>query len=448
MSSNKIIFLDQSKIPTNYYNILADVKVPMDPPLHPVTKQPIGPQDLSAIFPMELIKQEVSRDRFIEIPDEVRELYKLSRPTPLVRARNLEEALDTPAKIFFKYEGANPTGSHKTNTSYAQAYYNKIAGIKKLVTETGAGQWGSALAMACKHFGLECEVFMVKVSYNQKPYRKTFMNLFGAKVHASPSTLTNAGNNVLNKDPNSPGSLGIAISEAIEIAAQRDDTNYSLGSVLNHVLLHQTIIGEESRIQMEMVNEFPDIVIGCVGGGSNFAGIAFPFLRDKLTGANKNLEVIAVEPASCPSLTKGKFEYDFGDEAGMTPLIKMYTLGHDFIPPKIHAGGLRYHGAAPSLSLLYNIGAIKASAYEQLEVFQAAQLFAQTEGIVPAPESSHAIKETIIQALRCKETGERKTILFNLSGNGFLDLGSYEMFLDNQLENYSDAINSLNVAVS
>jgi len=437
MSSNKIVFLEQSKMPTHYYNVLADVPVPMDPPLHPGTKQPAGPQDLAAIFPMDLILQEVSQERFIEIPDEVRDLYRLSRPTPLIRAAILENKLDTPAKIYFKYEGANPTGSHKTNTSYAQAYYNKKAGIKRLVTETGAGQWGSALAMACKHFGMECEIFMVKVSYNQKPYRRTFMKLFGASVHASPTTITNAGRNVLAKDPDSPGSLGIAISEAIEMAVQRDDTNYSLGSVLNHVLLHQTIIGEEARLQMEMVNEYPDIVIGCVGGGSNFGGIAYPFLRDKLTGVKKNLEVIAVEPASCPTLTKGKYEYDFGDEAGMTPLLKMYTLGHDFIPPKIHAGGLRYHGAAPSISLLYNIGAIKASAYEQTEVFRAAQLFAETEGIVPAPESAHAIKEAIAQALRCKESGEAKTILFNLSGHGFLDLGSYEMYLDNQLDNYN-----------
>jgi len=435
MSENKIVFLEQSKMPTHYYNILADLPVPMEPPLNPATKQPATPQELSAIFPMDLILQEVSQERFIEIPDEVRDLYRLSRPTPLIRAANLENELQTPAKIYFKYEGANPTGSHKTNTSYAQAYYNKKAGIKKLVTETGAGQWGSALAMACKHFGLECEVFMVKVSYNQKPYRKTFMRLFGATVHASPTDLTNAGRKVLEKDPDSPGSLGIAISEAIEVAVQRDDTNYSLGSVLNHVLLHQTVIGEEARIQMEMIDEYPDIVIGCVGGGSNFAGIAFPFLRDKLNGSKKNLEVIAVEPASCPSLTKGKFDYDFGDEAGLTPLLKMYTLGHDFIPPKIHAGGLRYHGMAPSISLLYNIGAISAKAYDQQEVFKAAQLFAQCEGIVPAPESSHAVKEAIEQALKCKETGEAKTILFNLSGHGFLDLGAYELYLDNLLEN-------------
>ncbi len=433
MSDNKIVFLEQSKMPTHYYNILADLPVPMDPPLNPVTKQPAGPEDLSAIFPMDLIMQEVSTERYIEIPDEVRDLYRISRPTPLIRAANLEKVLDTPAKIYFKYEGANPTGSHKTNTSYAQAYYNKKAGIKKLVTETGAGQWGGALSMACKHFGMECEVFMVKVSYNQKPYRKTFMKLFGATVHASPTNLTNAGRKVLEADPDSPGSLGIAISEAVEVAVQRDDTNYSLGSVLNHVLLHQTVIGEEAKLQMEMVDDYPDIVIGCAGGGSNFAGIAFPFIKDKLSGEKKNLEVIAVEPASCPTLTKGTYEYDFGDEAGMTPLLKMYTLGHDFVPPKIHAGGLRYHGMAPSISLLYNQGIISASAYEQLEVFKAAQIFAQTEGIVPAPESAHAVKEVVEQALKCKKTGEAKTILFNLSGHGFLDLGAYELYLENQL---------------
>jgi tryptophan synthase beta chain len=435
MSKNKIIFLEQTKMPRYYYNIMADSPVPMDPPLHPGTKQPAGPQDLSAIFPMDLIMQEMSQERFIEIPDEVYDLYRLSRPTPLIRAANLENILDTPAKIYFKYEGANPTGSHKTNTSYAQAYYNKKAGIKKLVTETGAGQWGSALSMACKHFGMDCEVFMVKVSYNQKPYRKTFMKLFGATVHSSPTDLTQAGRNVLAQDPDSPGSLGIAISEAIEVAVQRDDTNYSLGSVLNHVMLHQTIIGEEALLQMEMAGDFPDIVIGCAGGGSNFAGLSFPFLRHKLVGDKKDMEVIAVEPASCPTLTTGKYEYDFGDEAGMTPLLKMYTLGHKFIPPKIHSGGLRYHGMAPTISLMYNLGAITAKAYDQLEVFSAAQMFAQAEGIVPAPESAHAVKEAIVQALKCKESGEAKTILFNLSGHGFLDLGSYEMFLENELTN-------------
>lgn len=434
MSSNKIVFLDQSKMPTHYYNIQADLPVPLAPPLNPATKEPAGPQDFAAIFPMDLILQEVSQERYIEIPDEVRDLYRISRPTPLIRAANLENELDTPAKIYFKYEGANPTGSHKTNTSYAQAYYNKKAGIKKLVTETGAGQWGSALAMACKHFGMGCEVFMVKVSYNQKPYRKTFMKLFGATVHASPTDLTNAGRNILAHHPDSPGSLGIAISEAMEIAVQRDDTNYSLGSVLNHVMLHQTIIGEETKIQLESIDEYPDIVIGCAGGGSNFSGLSFSFLHDKLTGKKKDLEVIAVEPASCPSLTKGKFEYDFGDEAGMTPLLKMYTLGHEFIPPKIHAGGLRYHGMAPIVSHLYNLGIISANSYEQNEVFKAAELFAQTEGIVPAPESAHAVKEAIEQALKCREAGTAKTILFNLSGHGLLDLGAYELYLENKLE--------------
>jgi len=434
MSHSKIVYLDQSKNPTHYYNIAADFPEPMAPPLHPVTKQPVGPDDLSGIFAMELIKQEASTERFIEIPDEVQDLYRLSRPTPLIRAENLEKYLDTPAKIYFKYEGANPTGSHKTNTSIPQAYYNKKQGIKKLVTETGAGQWGCALALACKHFGLECEVFMVKVSYEQKPYRRTFMKLFDASVHASPSTLTKSGRDVLAADPNTPGSLGIAISEAVEVALQRDDTNYTLGSVLNHVMLHQTVIGLEAKLQLEMVDAYPDIVIGCVGGGSNFAGISFPFLHDKLTGAKKDLEVIGVEPSSCPSLTKGKFEYDFGDEAGFTPLMKMYTLGHDFIPPSIHAGGLRYHGAAPTVSHLLHLGLISAAAHEQTEIFKAAQLFAQTEAIVPAPESSHAIKEAIVQALKCKETGEKKTILFNCSGHGFLDLGSYERYLNNELD--------------
>lgn len=433
MSSSKIVFLDQSKMPRYYYNILADMPEPMAPPLHPGTGNPVGPEDLSAIFPMDLILQEVSTERYTEIPDQVFDLYKISRPTPLIRASNLEKSLDTPARIFFKYEGANPTGSHKTNTSYAQAYYNKKAGIKRLVTETGAGQWGSSLAMACSHFELECEVYMVNVSYQQKPYRKTLMNLFGANVYASPSNLTSAGRKVLESDPDSPGSLGIAISEAIEQALQRDDTNYSLGSVLNHVLLHQTIIGEESRAQFELIDEYPDVVIGCVGGGSNFGGIAFPFLRDKISGQRKNLKIVAVEPESCPTLTKGKFEYDFGDEAGMTPLLKMYTLGHNFIPPSIHAGGLRYHGAAPAISHLYNLGLLEAKSYNQTDVFNAARIFAQTEGIVTAPESSHAVKEAIEQALDCKREGISKTILFNLSGHGFLDLGAYELFLDNRM---------------
>lgn len=435
MDENKI-YLDVKEMPTNWYNILADLKEPFPMPLHPGTKQPVSPDDLARIFPMELIMQEMSPERYIEIPDEVLDIYSISRPTPLIRAYKLEKYLDTPAKIFFKYEGVNPAGSHKSNTSIPQAYYNKKAGIKKLVTETGAGQWGSALSLACNHFGLECQVFMVKVSFNQKPYRKSFMQLYGAEVIASPSTLTNSGLNVLKEDPDSPGSLGIAISEAVEIAAQRDDTNYSLGSVLNHVLLHQTIIGEEAKLQMEKVDAYPDVVIGCVGGGSNFGGISFPFLKDKLNGTKKNLEVIAVEPTSCPTLTKGAYAYDFGDEAGLTPLVKMLTLGHNFIPAKIHAGGLRYHGASPIVSHLVHHKHVQAEAYFQKEVFEAAKIFAQTEAIIPAPESSHAIKSAIVQALKCKESGEAKTILFNLSGHGYLDLGAYDAFLRNHLEDH------------
>ncbi|MGE5401116.1 MAG: TrpB-like pyridoxal phosphate-dependent enzyme [Ignavibacteriales bacterium] len=435
MKQNRIN-LNVNEMPRAYYNILADLGEPLALPLNPVTKQPASPEDLLAIFPEELIKQEMSSERYIEIPDEVLDIYALNRPSPLIRAYQLEKYLDTPAKIFFKYEGSSPSGSHKSNTATAQAYYNKKAGIKKLVTETGAGQWGSALSIACNHFGMECQVFMVKVSFQQKPYRKTFMQLFGADVVASPSTLTRSGMRILQEHPDSPGSLGIAISEAVEIAAQRDDTNYSLGSVLNHVLLHQTIIGEEARLQMEKVDEYPDIIVACVGGGSNFAGISFSFLRDKLTNGKKDLEVIAVEPSSCPTLTKGEFAYDFGDEAGLTPMMKMYTLGHKYVPPSIHAGGLRYHGMSPIISHLYNRGLIGAEAYQQNEVFEAARIFAQTEGIVPAPESSHAIKSVIEQAKKCKESGQAKTILFNLSGHGFLDLGAYEAFLKGGLENF------------
>jgi tryptophan synthase beta chain len=435
MRDNKFT-LHVKEMPGKWYNILPDLPVPMAPPIHPGTKQPINPEDLAAIFPMELIKQEMSPDRFIEIPDEILDAYSLSRPTPVIRAYRFEKALDTPAKIYFKYEGANASGSHKLNTSIAQAYYNKKEGIKKLVTETGAGQWGTALSMACNHFGLECQVFMVKVSFQQKPYRKSLMQLYGANVFASPTDLTNSGKNVLKQNPDSPGSLGIAISEAVEVAAQDKTANYSLGSVLNHVLLHQTIIGEEARLQMEMAGEYPDVVIGCVGGGSNFGGICLPFLRDKIKGDKKNLEAIAVEPASCPTLTKGKFAYDFGDEAGFTPLLKMYTLGHNFIPAKIHAGGLRYHGAAPLISLLVNIGLIKAESYFQKEVFDSAKLFAQEEGIVPAPESAHAIKSVVEQAKKCKVSGEKKVILFNLSGHGLLDLAAYDAYLQNHLEDH------------
>lgn len=435
MRDNKF-HIHVNDMPNKWYNILPDLPVPMAPPFHPGTKKPINPEDLAAIFPMELIKQEMSPDRFIEIPDEVLDILSLSRPTPVIRAYRLEKALDTPAKIYFKYEGANSSGSHKLNTAIAQAYYNKKAGITKLSTETGAGQWGSALSMACNHFGMQCQVFMVKVSFQQKPYRKSIMQLFGAEVFASPSTVTESGRKVLAQDPNSPGSLGIAISEAVEIAAQREDTNYSLGSVLNHVLLHQTIIGEEARMQMEMAGDFPDIVIACVGGGSNFGGIAFPFLRDKLNGTKKDLEVIAVEPASCPTLTKGKFTFDFGDEAGFTPLMKMYTLGHNFVPAKIHSGGLRYHGMSPIVSHLKSLDLIKAEAYFQKEVFEAAVLFAREEGIVPAPESSHAIKSAIDHAIKCKESGQAKTILFNLSGHGMLDLAAYDAYLTDKLEDH------------
>ena len=435
MKNNKI-YLQASEIPTEYYNILPDLPTPLAMPLNPATKEPVSPNDLSAIFPEELIMQEMSPERFIKIPEEVLNIYTISRPTPVIRAFRLEELLGTPAKIYFKYEGVNPAGSHKTNTAIAQAYYNKRAGIKKLVTETGAGQWGSALSIAAQHFGIQLEVFMVKVSINQKPYRRTMMRLHGATVHASPSDLTNTGRAILEKEPDSPGSLGMAISEAVEIAASNNDTNYSLGSVLNHVLLHQTIIGEEAKKQLAKVDEYPDIIIGCSGGGSNFGGISFPFLRDKLTGDKKDLRVIAVEPASCPSLTHGKFAYDFGDTAGYTPLMKMFTLGHNFIPPKIHAGGLRYHGMAPTVSNLFKNNVIEAQSYHQIEVFDAAKTFVQSEGIIPAPESAHAIKAAIEEAKKCKETGEAKTILFNLSGHGFLDLGAYDMYIDNKLEDY------------
>jgi len=435
MKNNKI-YLQASEIPTEYYNILPDLPTPLAMPLNPATKEPISPNDLSAIFPEELIMQEMSSERFIKIPEEVLDIYTISRPTPVIRAFRLEEFLGTPAKIYFKYEGVNPAGSHKTNTAIAQAYYNKRAGIKKLVTETGAGQWGSALSIAAQHFGIQLEVFMVKVSINQKPYRRTMMRLNGANVHASPSNLTNTGRAILDKEPDSPGSLGMAISEAVEIAASNSDTNYSLGSVLNHVLLHQTIIGEEAKKQLAKVDEYPDIIIGCSGGGSNFGGISFPFLRDKLTGDKKDLRIIAVEPASCPSLTHGKFAYDFGDTAGYTPLMKMFTLGHNFIPPKIHAGGLRYHGMAPTVSNLFKNNVIEAQSYHQIEVFDAAKTFVQSEGIIPAPESAHAIKAAIEEAKKCKETGKAKTILFNLSGHGFLDLGAYDMYIDNKLEDY------------
>jgi tryptophan synthase beta chain len=426
------IMLQENDIPTHYYNIQADLPNPLEPDLHPGTKQPVGPQDLSPLFAMELIKQEVGTERYIPIPDPVRDAYAMYRPTPLIRAYELERALDTPAHIYYKYEGVSPVGSHKLNSALAQAYYNKEQGIKRLATETGAGQWGTALALACHRFGLECKVYMVKVSYEQKPYRRSMIQAYGAKIVASPSNETNAGRAVLAKDPNCTGSLGIAISEAVEDAAGRDDTNYALGSVLNHVLLHQTIIGQEAKKQMEIAGEYPDIVIGCVGGGSNFGGIAAPFLKDKIEG--KQLRAIAVEPASCPTLTKGEYRYDFGDEAGLTPLLPMFTLGSDFMPPSIHAGGLRYHGMSPIISRLYLDKLIEAQAYEQVKVFDAAVLFARTEGIIPAPESSHAIASAIEEAKKAKAEGSKKVILFNLSGHGHVDMSAYDSYFSGKMK--------------
>jgi tryptophan synthase beta chain len=428
--------LSEADMPTHWYNIAADLKTPPPPPLHPGTHQPIGPADLAPLFPMELIKQEVSQERFIEIPDEVREVYKLWRPTPLIRAHRLEKALDTPAHIYFKYEGASPVGSHKPNTAVAQAYYNKQEGIKRITTETGAGQWGTAMAMACNFFGMELKIYMVRVSYEQKPYRRSMMQLYGAEVVASPSRDTNAGRDILAATPDNPGSLGIAISEAVEDAVGRDDTKYSLGSVLSHVLMHQTVIGQEAMKQMEMAGEYPDIVIGCAGGGSNFAGLAFPFMREKLAG-KKDTRFIAAEPEACPSLTKGEYRYDFGDTAGMTPLVKMYTLGHTFIPEGIHAGGLRYHGMANLICELYDQGQMTARAYHQNAVFDAAVQFARTEAIVPAPESAHAIRAAIDEALACKQSGEAKVILFNLSGHGYFDMTAYDNYLAGNLQDFA-----------
>jgi tryptophan synthase beta chain len=431
------ILLEEKEMPTQWYNILPDLPKPLPPPIHPATGQPVGPQDLAPIFPMELIKQEVSSERWIEIPEEIQDVYKLWRPTPLYRAYRLEKALDTPAKIYYKYEGVSPAGSHKPNTAVAQAYYNKKEGVQRLTTETGAGQWGSALAFACKVFDLKCTVYMVKVSYQQKPYRRIMMESWGAEVFASPTTQTRAGQKILEQDPHSPGSLGIAISEAIEDAVSREDTKYSLGSVLNHVLLHQTIVGLEVKKQFEKIGEYPDILIGCVGGGSNFGGFSYPFVKDKLSGERKNTRIIAVEPTACPSLTKGIYTYDFGDTAGTTPLLKMYTLGSNFIPPPIHAGGLRYHGDAPTLCLLVDEKVIEARAYPQKAIFEAALQFARTEGIVPAPEPAHAIRCVIDEALQCKASGEAKVIAFNLCGHGHFDLAAYDAYLNGKLEDYS-----------
>src|SRR5881396_1332201 len=428
--------LDEDQIPKSWYNILADLPVPLPPVIHPGTKQPIGPNDLAPLFPMDLILQEVSTEREIPIPEPVRDIYRLWRPTPLHRARRLERALDTPAHIYYKYEGTSPAGSHKPNTAVAQAFYNKQAGVRRLATETGAGQWGSALALACRLFDLQCTVYMVKVSHDQKPYRKVMMQTWGAEVIPSPSSRTNAGRAILAKDPNSPGSLGMAISEAVEDAATHDDTKYSLGSVLNHVLMHQTVIGQEAKKQLELAGERPDILVGCIGGGSNFSGFAFPFVGDKLTGKVNDLRVIAVEPMAAPSITKGQYVYDFGDEAMMTPLVKMHTLGHSFMPAPIHAGGLRYHGMAPAVSALYEQKLIEAIAVHQRPTFEAAVMFARAEGYLPAPESAHAIRVVIDEALQCKESGEAKVIAFNLSGHGHFDLGAYERYLNGELEDY------------
>ncbi len=431
----KKFFLSEEEMPRNWYNIMADLPNNPLPPLHPATGQPIGPDALSPLFPMELILQEVSAERYIEIPEAVLDKYKIYRPSPLIRAFELEKALDTPAKIFFKYEGVSPSGSHKTNTAIAQAYYNALAGTKKITTETGAGQWGSALSYACSLFDIECEVYMVKVSYHQKPYRKIMMNTFGAKVYPSPSDRTESGRKIISQHPDSNGSLGVAISEAVEMAVKDETTKYALGSVLNHVLLHQTIIGEEALKQFEMADCYPDIVIAPLGGGSNFAGIAFPFLKNKLQG-KQDIKAIAVEAASCPKLTRGKFMYDFGDTEGFTPLLPMYTLGHNFEPEPIHAGGLRYHGASVLVSQLLKDGLIEAAAIDQIECFKAGELFAKTEGILPAPESNHAIAQVIREAKDCKEQGIAKTILFNLSGHGFFDMAAYDDYNNNKLVNH------------
>lgn len=427
-------YLTEKEMPSKWYNILADLPEPLEPYLDPQTKQPVTPDKLAAIFPMPLIEQEVSTEKWISIPEEVKEIYSLWRPTPLRRAKRLEAYLNTPARIFFKDESVSPPGSHKPNTAVPQAYYNKVVGVKRLATETGAGQWGSSLSFACNLFGIECTVYMVKVSYNQKPYRRIMMETWGGKVIPSPSNLTNSGRHVLEKDPNSPGSLGIAISEAVEDAATHSDTHYALGSVLNHVLLHQTVIGLEAEKQLTQMGLYPDVVIACVGGGSNFGGLVFPFLKDKLEGRKKDTRFVAVEPASCPTLTKGKFEYDFGDEAGLTPLMKMYTLGHDFVPPSIHAGGLRYHGDSPIVSYLAHKKLIEAVSYEQTKVFEAALTFAKTEGIIPAPETSHAIKAAIDEAIRAREEKREVNILFNLSGHGYFDLSAYDLYMQGELK--------------
>ena len=439
MSDTIKYLLPETDIPKDWYNIIADLPEPPPPVLHPGTHEPIGPDDLAPLFPMSLIMQEVSGERYLEIPGPVRDIYKQWRPSPLFRARRLEKALDTPAKIYYKYEGVSPAGSHKPNTAVAQAFYNAEAGIKKITTETGAGQWGSAMAFAGAFFDIEIQVYMVKVSYQQKPYRRALMESFGANCYASPSDRTQTGRAILEQDPDSPGSLGIAISEAVEVAAQRDDTKYALGSVLNHVLLHQTVIGQEAIKQMEMAGDYPDVVVGCAGGGSNFAGIAFPFIGEQLRGG-QSIRAVAVEPAACPSMTRGQYAYDFGDTGNLTPLTKMHTLGSSFIPPGFHAGGLRYHGMSPLVSHAKELGLLEAVAYHQTPCFEAAVTFARSEGIIPAPETSHAIKGAIEEAMRCKREGKSETILFNLSGHGHFDMAAYTEYFSGKLEdrNYDE----------
>jgi tryptophan synthase beta chain len=434
MSETVKYLLDEAQLPRAWYNLVADLPKPPPPILHPGTLKPVGPADLEPLFPMALIAQEVTTEREVEIPWPVREIYRQWRPSPLYRARRLERALDTPARIYYKYEGVSPAGSHKPNTAVAQAFYNKEAGVKRLTTETGAGQWGSSLAFAGALFGLEIQVFMVKISFQQKPYRRALMETYGARCVPSPSPETAAGRAILEKDPNSLGSLGIAISEAVELAAQRDDTKYALGSVLNHVLLHQTVVGQEAMAQLELAGDYPDIIVGCTGGGSNFAGIAFPFLGAQLRGGRR-VRIIAVEPAACPSLTEGRYAYDFGDTGHLTPLTKMHTLGSTFIPPGFHAGGLRYHGMAPLVSHIKELGLIEARAYDQIACFEAGVAFARAEGILPAPEANHAVRGAIDEALRCKEEGKGRTILFNLSGHGHFDMQAYMDFMAGKLSN-------------
>jgi tryptophan synthase beta chain len=447
MTDRTKILLDESEMPTSWYNIVPDLPEPPPPALHPGTHDPAGPEDFLPLFPMDLILQEVSTDPYIEIPEEVQEVYKLWRPSPLFRAHRLEKALDTPAHIYYKYEGVSPAGSHKPNTAVPQAYYNKKAGINKLTTETGAGQWGTALAFACSLFDMELDVWQVRASYDQKPYRKAMIEMFGATIHPSPSELTEAGRAILAADPDSPGSLGIAISEAVEMAAPNPDVRYALGSVLNHVLMHQTIIGEEALLQLAKVEETPDVIVGCTGGGSNFGGLTFPFLREKMAG-KMNPTIRAVEPEACPSLTKGVYAYDFGDTAGMTPLMKMHTLGHDFVPDPIHAGGLRYHGMAPLLSHIYELGLIEAISIPQSECFEAGVNFARTEGIIPAPEPTHALAATVREAMKAKESGEETVILTALCGHGHLDMAAYAQYLAGDIVDFEYPEDKVNDALT